>query len=120
MKMDVCMRIFHRDIKSENILLKKEVIGDQSYEIAKLSEPGFSRKLDGKIGSKTSCGTPYYLSPEMANNETKYDFNTDIWSLGVVLFELLTFKLPWYKEKINYEEYLKLVINTKKTPNILI
>ena len=106
----------HEDIKSENILLKKEVIGDQSYEIAKLSEPGFSRKLDGKIGSKTSCGTPYYLSPEMANNETKYDFNTDIWSLGVVLFELLTFKLPWYKEKINYEEYLKLVINTKKTP----
>ena len=104
----------HEDIKSENILLKKEIIGEQSYEIAKLSEPGFSRKLDGKIGSKTACGTPYYLSPEIANNETKYDFNSDIWSLGVVLYELLTYKLPWYKEKINYEEYLKLVINTKK------
>ena len=104
----------HEDIKSENILLKKEIIDKQTYEIAKLSEPGFSRKLDGKIGSKTVGGTPYYLSPEIANNETKYDFNCDIWSLGVVLYELLTYKLPWYKEKINYEEYLKLVINTKK------
>ena len=104
----------HEDIKSENILLKKEIIGGQTYEIAKLSEPGFSRKLDKKIGSKSPCGTPYYLSPEIANDEEKYDFNCDIWSLGVVLFELVTQKLPWYKEKIDYEEYLKLVINTKK------
>ena len=104
----------HQDIKSSNILLKKENIGDNSYEIAKLSEPGFSRKLDGKIGSKTNCGTPYYLSPEIANNEQNYDFNCDIWSLGVVLFELISNKLPWYKEKINYEEFLKLIINTKK------
>ena len=104
----------HQDIKSSNILLKKEIIGDNSYEIAKLSEPGFSRKIDGKIGSKTNCGTPYYLSPEIANNEQNYDFNCDIWSLGVVLFELISNKLPWYKEKINYEEFLKLIINTKK------
>ena len=105
----------HEDIKSENILLKKEIIGDKSFEIIKLSEPGFSRKLDGKIGSKTPCGTPYYLSPEIANNDKKYDFNCDIWSLGVVLFELITYKLPWYKEKVNYEEFLKLVINSKKS-----
>ena len=104
----------HEDIKSENILLKKEILGEQSYEIAKLSEPGFTRKLDRKIGSKTPCGTPYYLSPEIANDDEKYDFNCDIWSLGVVLFELITYKLPWYKEKINYEDFLKLVINTKK------
>ena len=104
----------HQDIKTSNILLKKEIIGDNSYEIAKLSEPGFSRKLDGKIGSKTIFGTPYYLSPEIANNEQNYDFNCDIWSLGIVLFELIANKLPWYKEKINYEEFLKLVINTKK------
>ena len=104
----------HQDIKSSNILLKKENIGDNFYEIAKLSEPGFSRKLDGKIGSKTNFGTPYYLSPEIANNEQNYDFNCDIWSLGVVLFELIANKLPWYKEKINYEEFLKIIINTKK------
>ena len=106
----------HQDINSSNILLKKEIIGDNYCEIAKLSEPGFSRKLDGKIGSKTSYGTPCYLSPEIANNEQNYDFNCDIWSLGIVLFELITNKLPWYKEKINHEEFLKLIINTKKMP----
>jgi serine/threonine protein kinase len=106
----------HQDIKSENILLKKETINEQIYEIAKLSEPGFSRKLDGIIGSKTPCGTPYYLSPELCNDDEKYDFNCDIWSLGIVLFELVTNKLPWYKEKINYKDFLKLVINTKKMP----
>ena len=106
----------HQDIKSENILLKKEKINEQIYEIAKISEPGFSRKLDGKIGSKTPCGSPYYLSPELCNDDEKYDFNCDIWSLGIVLFELVTNKLPWYKEKINYKDFLKFVINTKKTP----
>ena len=106
----------HEDIKSENILLKKETIGEQSYEIAKLSEPGFSRKLDKNIGSKTPCGTPYYLSPEIANDEEKYDFNCDIWSLGIVLYEMISNKLPWYKEKANYEEFLKYVVNTKKMP----
>ena len=106
----------HQDIKSENILLKKEIINGESYEIAKLSEPGFSRILDRKIGSKNSCGTPYYLSPEILNDEENYNFNCDIWSLGVILFELITYKLPWYKEKINYTEYLKLIINTKKMP----
>ena len=106
----------HEDIKSENILLKKETINGQTYEIAKLSEPGFSRKLDRKIGSKTWFGTPYYLSPELANNDEQYNFNCDIWSLGVILFELIANKLPWYKEKINYEEYLHLIINTKKSP----
>ena len=104
----------HQDLKSENILLKKETIGEQSYEIAKLSEPGFSRKLDGNIGSKTPCGTPYYLSPEIANDEEKYDFNCDIFSLGVILFEMITNKLPWYKEKLNYGEFLQLIVNTKK------
>ena len=106
----------HQDIKSENILLKKEIINGEVYEIAKLSEPGFSRKLDKKIGSKSPFGNPFYLSPEIANDDENYNFNCDIWSLGIVLFELVSNKLPWYKEKINYGEFLKLVINTKKMP----
>lgn len=104
----------HQDITSDNILLKKEIIDGKIYEVAKLSEPGFSRKLDGIIGSKTLFGIPYYLSPEMANDEENYDFNSDIWSLGVVLFELVTGKYPWYKKHINYKEYLNLVISTKR------
>ena len=106
----------HQDIKSENILLKNQTIGNQTYVIAKLSEVGFSRKLDGKIGSKTQFGTPYYLSPEVASNEENNNFNSDIWSLGVVLYEMVTGQLPWFKKNINYEEFSKLIINTKKNP----
>ena len=88
-------------------------INDKNCLIVKLSEIGFSRKLDKNIGSKTFFGTPYYLSPEVASDEEKYDFNSDIWSLGVVLYEMATTHLPWFQPKINYKEFLKLVINSK-------
>ena len=106
----------HQDIKSENILLKNQKIKENNCLVVKLSELGFSRKLDGNIGSKTNFGTPYYLSPEVACNEEKYDYNSDIWSLGVVLYEMATNNLPWFQSKINYEEYLKLMVNNKKAP----
>ena len=106
----------HQDIKSENILLKTQKIDGENYLNVKLSEIGFSRKLDKKIGSKTFFGTPYYLSPEVISYEEKYDLNSDIWSLGVVLYEMATTHLPWFQPKINYKEFFKLVINTKRCP----
>ena len=106
----------HQDIKSENILLKTQKIDGENYLNVKLSEIGFSRKLDKKIGSKTFFGTPYYLSPEVISYEEKYDLNSDIWSLGVVLYEMATTHLPWFQPKINYKEFFKLLINTKKCP----
>ena len=106
----------HQDIKSENILLKTQKIDGENYLNVKLSEIGFSRKLDKKIGSKTYFGTPYYLSPEVISYEEKYDLNSDIWSLGIVLYEMATTHLPWFQPKINYKEFFKLLINTKKCP----
>ena len=106
----------HQDIKSENILLKTQKIDGENYLNVKLSEIGFSRKLDKKIGSKTYFGTPYYLSPEVISYEEKYDLNSDIWSLGVVLYEMATTHLPWFQPKINYKEFFKLLINTKRCP----
>ena len=106
----------HQDIKSENILLKTQKIDGENYLNVKLSEIGFSRKLDKKIGSKTYFGTPYYLSPEVISYEEKYDMNSDVWSLGVVLYEMATTHLPWFQPKINYKEFFKLLINTKKCP----
>ena len=106
----------HQDIKSENILLKTQKIDGENYLNVKLSEIGFSRKLDKKIGSKTYFGTPYYLSPEVISYEEKYDMNSDVWSLGVVLYEMATTHLPWFQPKINYKEFFKLLINTKRCP----
>lgn len=108
--------MMHRDIKSENILLKNEKVDSVEYSIAKLSDLGISRQIDGVVGSLTTCGTPYYVSPEIAAGEKRYDYNADIWSLGVVLYELITLKKPWYDPKISTQELFSLVFNTPYPP----
>ena len=85
-------KLIHRDMKCENILLTKD-------NIAKLSDLGISRLLIGNELAKTSVGTPYYISPEILREE-EYSFNSDIWSLGVVLYELITLRKPFFKEKV--------------------
>ena len=81
-------KIIHRDLKSGNIFLMKSglvKLGD--FGISK----GFERTMDK---ARTMVGTPYYLSPEILENKP-YDTKTDIWSLGVLLYEMMTFKMPF-------------------------
>ena len=108
--------MMHRDIKSENILLTTITIDEKEHLIAKLSDLGISRQIDGVLGSLTSCGTPYYVSPEIAAGEKRYDYNADIWSLGVVLYELITFNKPWYDATLSTQEFFKLVFTTDYPP----
>jgi len=80
--------IIHRDLKTSNIYLgegDKIVIGD--FGISKIFNNNQSM-------SRTFIGTPYYMSPEMLGQQ-EYDKKADIWSLGCVLYELLTFKMPF-------------------------
>ena len=80
--------IIHRDLKTSNIYLgegDKIVIGD--FGISKIFNNNQSM-------SRTFIGTPYYMSPEVLGQK-EYDKKTDIWSLGCVLYELLTFKMPF-------------------------
>ena len=80
-------KIIHRDLKSGNVFLTQSglvKLGD--FGIAK----GFKNTLDK---AKTMVGTPYYLSPEIIACKP-YDSKSDIWSLGVLLYEMLTFKMP--------------------------
>jgi len=67
--------------------------------------------------AKTSLGTPYFLSPEICSGE-KYNFKTDIWMMGCVLYELTTLKKPFEGEnftvKFFYFFFIKILeINTK-------
>ena len=81
-------KIIHRDLKSGNVFLMKSglvKLGD--FGIAK----GFQNTMDK---AKTMVGTPYYLSPEIIENKP-YDAKSDIWSLGVLLYEMMTFKMPF-------------------------
>jgi NIMA (never in mitosis gene a)-related kinase len=73
-------RVLHRDLKARNIFLKNNMI--------KLGDFGISRILMGTSEYATTfAGTPYYMSPEVLKREN-YNSKSDIWSLGVVLYEL--------------------------------
>ena len=81
-------KIIHRDLKSGNIFLMKT-------GLVKLGDFGISKKFMKTMEkAKTMVGTPYYLSPEIISGNP-YDAKSDIWSLGVLLYEMMTFKMPF-------------------------
>ena len=82
--------IFHRDIKPSNILIA-------SGNLAKIGDFGLAHlPLSDLTRTGTVIGTPKYMSPEQAQGQI-IDYRTDIFSLGVVLFEMLTGQTPFEK-----------------------
>ena len=93
--------IMHRDIKSENLFLCND-------NILKIGDFGISKNA---AIAQTFCGTPSYMAPEMFNFQ-EYNNKVDIWSAGVILYELVMFKKPFVN--IRDEEELKdIIINEK-------
>ena len=87
-------KILHRDLKSQNIFLTKEghiKIGD--FGIAKV----LSQTMEN---ARTMVGTPYYLSPELIDSKP-YNFKSDIWSLGVLLYEMCALQPPFMASSIH-------------------
>jgi eukaryotic-like serine/threonine-protein kinase len=110
--------IVHRDIKPENLFISKTARGRLQpkvldFGIAKLEESSDTSRLtqDGAV-----LGSPGYFSPEQARGETSIDLRTDIWSISVVLYELITGELPF--NGANYNALLMSIL--KDTPKSIV
>ena len=105
--------IVHRDIKPENIFLARSPTGTT---IPKLLDFGISKQHDEPLATQQGAltGTPAYMSPEQANGETNIDPRTDIWSLGVVLYEMLTGKHPFVAP--NYQALMTAIAERSHAP----
>ena len=79
--------ILHRDIKPQNILITDNTI--------KISDFGFAKTFEKNELITTICGSPLYMAPEIIQDK-QYNHKSDIWSLGVIIFELFTKKHPYY------------------------
>ncbi|KAL2610013.1 hypothetical protein R1flu_028586 [Riccia fluitans] len=81
------MNIVHRDLKSANCLVDK-------HFTVKICDFGLSRFLNGQVEDITAAGTPEWMAPELLRNEPVTD-KCDVFSLGVIMWELCTLKRPW-------------------------
>lgn len=81
--------IIHRDLKPQNILMT------DSLDIV-LTDFGFARHIDmdNDVMIQTLCGTPMYMAPEIMKYK-KYDIKSDLWSVGVILFQMLFARPPF-------------------------
>ena len=88
--------IIHRDLKPQNIMIDKK---GNAYVL----DFGIARSIKGDAGSTQEgilMGTPYFMSPEQIKGE-KADASTDIYSLGIIMYEIVTGKLPFTADNPN-------------------
>jgi serine/threonine protein kinase len=105
--------IVHRDLKPENLFLQRLADGS---ELVKVLDFGISRTPRDRNGAQeletqthVVLGSPYYMSPEQLSSSKNADARSDVWSLGVTLFQLLTDALPF--PGMTFDEIATSIVN---------
>ncbi len=92
--------VVHRDVKPENVLMARAL----GPLVPRLTDFGIARELDADASEPaltqdgTALGTPRYMSPEQARGQRDLDEQTDLWALGVVLYELVAGRTPFERD----------------------
>jgi len=94
--------IVHRDLKPANLFVTRRVDGSPcikvlDFGISKVTVPGAVPEF-GMTKTSTVMGSPLYMSPEQMSSSRNVDMRTDIWALGVILYETLTGRVPFEAE----------------------
>lgn len=109
----------HRDLKPENILFKQGRVKIVDFGFAKVKQ-----NPNLKVGDTLNVGTAYYMAPEVfsvyiteniasetpSEEKRRYTEKCDVWSAGIILYELLCKQLPWTAK--NYNKLLATILNT--------
>jgi serine/threonine protein kinase len=93
--------VAHKDLKPENIF-----VDPTSFRVCVI-DFGLSSIIDGR-GDKKYCGSPLYMAPEMLQKEPYDPVQSDIWSIGVILYEMLLGNNPWSHAE-NLEDLIDLL-----------
>jgi len=103
--------IVYRDLKPENVL-----IGGDGHIV--ITDFGLSKELgEDEDGTQTFCGTPEYLAPEVLKGQV-YGVGVDWWSLGTLMFEMLTGLPPFYSQNLNIM-YQKIISGKLEFPSFI-
>jgi serine/threonine-protein kinase len=94
--------IVHRDLKPDNLFLvhddDRDIVKILDFGIAKSKNPNLD--IGGNTKTGAMLGTPYYMSPEQAQGNKSIDGRSDLWALGVIVFECLTGKRPFESDAL--------------------
>jgi serine/threonine-protein kinase len=106
--------IVHRDIKPENVFLAADPFGRLQpklldFGIAKMDQQDARLTQVGAV-----LGSPEFMSPEQARGDQDIDLRTDVWSMAVMLYELVTGVLPF--KHSNYNALMQTILNDKPKP----
>uniref|UniRef100_A0A0D3FGP3 Protein kinase domain-containing protein n=1 Tax=Oryza barthii TaxID=65489 RepID=A0A0D3FGP3_9ORYZ len=99
--------VVHRDLKPQNILL----VANNENSLLKIADFGFAKFLEPSSLAETLCGSPLYMAPEVMQAQ-KYDAKADLWSVGIILYQLVTGSPPFTGD--SQIQLLRNILNTRE------
>ena len=114
--------IIHRDLKPENIFVKYPNPNDKKHYEVKLGDFGLSKQLNNSLQTVSAVGSPIYASPEILRNiisdlKIPYNSKSDLWSLGVIIYQLYFGEFPFMGNSL--VNLLENILIQKKPPKIV-